>query len=53
MVLPEFIRVHPLPQCVDRLSQSVLEMGGRVDVVDGDAKKKLDKPGGIAAMLRY
>ena len=45
--------VHPLPQCVDRLGQSVLEMGGRVEVVDGDAKKKLDKPGGIAAMLRY
>jgi peptide chain release factor subunit 1 len=45
--------VHPLPQCVDRLSQSVIEMGGRVEVVDGDAKKKLDKPGGIAAMLRY
>ena len=46
-------KVHPLPQCVDRLSQSVLEMGGRVEVVDGDARKKLDKPGGIAAMLRY
>jgi len=45
--------VHPLPQCVDRLSQSVLEMGGRVEVVDGDARKKLEKPGGIAAMLRY
>jgi len=45
--------VHPLPQCVDRISQSVLEMGGRVEVVDGDARKKLDKPGGIAAMLRY
>ena len=45
--------VHPLPLCVDRLSQSVLEMGGRVEVVDGDAKKKLEKPGGIAAMLRY
>jgi len=45
--------VHPLPQCIDRLSQSVVEMGGRVEVVDGDAKKKLDKPGGIAAMLRY
>jgi len=28
-------------------------MGGRVEVVDGDARKKLDKPGGIAAMLRY
>jgi len=46
-------KVHPLPQCVDRLSQSVLEMGGRVEVVDGDARKKLEKPGGIAAMLRY
>jgi len=46
-------KVHPLPQCVDRLSQSVLEMGGRVEVVDGDAKKKLEKPGSIAAMLRY
>ncbi len=45
--------VHPLPQCIDRLSQSVVEMGGRVEVVDGEAKKKLDKPGGIAAMLRY
>jgi hypothetical protein len=45
--------VHPLPQCVDRISQSVLEMGGRIEVVDGDAKKKLEKPGGIAAMLRY
>jgi hypothetical protein len=46
-------KVHPLPQCVDRLSQSVIEMGGRVEVVDGDAKKNLDKPGGIAAVLRY
>ncbi len=45
--------VNPLPQSVDRVTQSVLEMGGRVEVVDDDAKKKLDKPGGIAAMLRY
>ncbi|MDH3813923.1 MAG: host attachment protein [Acidobacteriota bacterium] len=45
--------VHPLPQCIDRLSQSVVEMGGRVEVVDGDAKKKLEEPGSIAAMLRY
>ncbi|MEJ2582135.1 MAG: host attachment protein [Acidobacteriota bacterium] len=45
--------VHPLPHCVDRISQTVLEMGGRVEVVDGDAKKKLTKPGGIAALLRY
>jgi hypothetical protein len=45
--------VHPLAHCIDRLSQSVLEMGGKVEVVDGDAKKKLSGPGGIAAMLRY
>jgi stalled ribosome rescue protein Dom34 len=45
--------VHPLPQCVDRVTQSVIEMGGRVEVVDGEARKELDKPGGIAAMLRY
>jgi peptide subunit release factor 1 (eRF1) len=45
--------VHPLPQIVDRLSQSVLEFGGRVEVADGEAKTKLEKPGGIAAMLRY
>jgi hypothetical protein len=31
----------------------VLEFGGRVEVVDGEARKKLDTPGGIAAMLRY
>jgi len=45
--------VHPLPQPIDRVTQSVLEIGGRVEVVDGEAKKKLEKPGGIAAMLRY
>jgi stalled ribosome rescue protein Dom34 len=45
--------VHALPQCVDRVTQTVLEMGGKVEVVDGDAKKQLTKPGGIAAMLRY
>ncbi len=45
--------VHPLPHCIDRLSQSVLEMSGKVEVVDGDAKKALAEPGGIAAMLRY
>ncbi|MGD9254047.1 MAG: host attachment protein, partial [Holophagae bacterium] len=38
--------VHPLAHCIDRLSQSVLEMGGKVEVVDGDAKKKLSGPGG-------
>jgi peptide chain release factor subunit 1 len=45
--------VHPLPQCIDRISQSVLEAGGRVEVVDGEAKKMLEKPGSIAALMRY
>jgi peptide subunit release factor 1 (eRF1) len=45
--------VKPMPQPVDRLSQSVLEMGGRVEVVDGPAKTALAKQGGIAALLRY
>jgi peptide subunit release factor 1 (eRF1) len=45
--------VKPLSQPVDRLGQSVLEMGGRVEVVDGPAKTALTKQGGIAALLRY
>lgn len=39
--------------CVDRLSQSVLEMGGRVEVVDGLAARKLAGVGSIGAVLRY
>jgi hypothetical protein len=42
-----------MPQPVDRLTQSVLEMGGRVEVVDGPAKTTLSKKGEIAALLRY
>ncbi len=45
--------VKPMPQPVDRLSQSVLEMGGRVEVVDGPARTVLAKKGDIAALLRY
>jgi len=42
-----------LPHCVDRLSQSVMEMGGQVEVVDGPAAESLEKHGRIAALLRY
>ena len=45
--------VKPMSQPVDRLSQSVLEMGGRVEVVDGPARTALSKKGDIAALLRY
>jgi hypothetical protein len=45
--------VRPLPQCVDRLSQSVMEMGGQVEVVAGAAADKLEALGHIAALLRY
>jgi hypothetical protein len=45
--------VKPMPQPVDRLGQAVLEMAGRVEIVDGAAKTVLAKQGGIAALLRY
>jgi peptide chain release factor subunit 1 len=45
--------VKPMAQPVDRISQSVLEMGGRVEVVDGAARTALGKQGGVAALLRY
>jgi peptide subunit release factor 1 (eRF1) len=45
--------VQRRPQCVDRLSQSVMEMGGQVEVVDGPAKEALAANDGIAALLRY
>jgi peptide chain release factor subunit 1 len=46
-------KVVRLPQCVDRLTQSVMEMGGQVEVVDGPAKQALAANDGIAALLRY
>jgi peptide chain release factor subunit 1 len=45
--------VQRLPQCVDRLSQSVMEMGGQVEVVDGPAAEHLKPRDSIAALLRY
>ncbi|MCP4899029.1 MAG: hypothetical protein GY906_18825 [bacterium] len=45
--------VAPVLHCVDRLSQSVLDMGGRVEVVDGLASRKLAGVGSIGAVLRY
>lgn len=45
--------VKPLAQCVDRISQSVIEMGGQVEVVDGPAADSLKPHGSIAALLRY
>jgi hypothetical protein len=46
-------KVKPVAQCLDRLSQTVLEMAGQVEVVDGPAAKRLAKHGSIAALLRY
>lgn len=46
-------RVKPVAQTLDRLSQTVLEMGGQVEVVDGPAAKRLGKHDSIAALLRY
>ncbi len=45
--------VQPVSQCLDRLSQSVMEMGGQVEVVDGPAADKLKPQGSIAALLRF
>jgi peptide chain release factor subunit 1 len=45
--------VQRLPLCVDRLSQSVMEMGGQVEVVDGPAAEHLKPRDSIAALLRY
>jgi len=45
--------VQRLPQCVDRLSQSVMEMGGHVEVIDGPAAEHLKPRDSIAALLRY
>ena len=45
--------VQRLTQCVDRLTQSVMEMGGQVEVIDGPAAEHLKPQGSIAALLRY
>jgi peptide subunit release factor 1 (eRF1) len=45
--------VQRLTRFVDRLSQSVMEMGGQVEMVDGPAAEQLKSKGSIAALLRY
>jgi len=46
-------KVKPVAQTLDRLSQTVFEMAGQVEVVDGPAAKRLAQHGSIAALLRY
>lgn len=46
-------KVKPVAQCLDRLSQSVFDMAGKVEVVDGPAARRLAKHDSIAALLRY
>jgi peptide subunit release factor 1 (eRF1) len=45
--------VRTLPRCIDRITQRVLETGGRVDAVEGPAADALTGIGSIAALLRY
>jgi len=45
--------LEEVSQFVDRLSQAVLDMSGRVEMVDGPAAEMLRKVGAIAALLRY
>ena len=45
--------VPPVSHGLDRLGQSVMEMGGQVEVVDGPAADKLKSQGSIAALLRF
>jgi hypothetical protein len=45
--------LQPVPGFIDRLSQGVMEMGGKVEVVNGEAAEKLSEVGSIAALLRY
>ena len=45
--------LSPVAGLVDRMSQAVLEAGGKVEVVDGAAASTLSEHGSIAAMLRY
>ena len=46
-------KVERVAQCLDRLSQSVFDMAGKIGVVDGPAAKRLAKHDSIAALLRY
>ncbi len=46
-------RLVPEEKLVDRLNQAVLELGGRVEVLDGRAAEQLNGLGSVAALLRY
>jgi len=46
-------KIKRVAQCLDRLSQSVFDMAGQVEVVDGPAAKRLARHDSIAALLRY
>lgn len=45
--------LHPEPHFIDRLTQSVIDLAGRVEMVDGPAAEDLRPIGGVAALLRY
>jgi len=45
--------LHDEPHFVDRLTQSVIALAGRVEIVDGPAADELRSAGSIAALLRY
>ena len=45
--------VEVMPQCLDAVGQRVLDIGGRVEVVDGEGAARLAELGSIAALLRY
>ena len=46
-------RLHPRTDLIARLEHAVLEQGGRVEEVKGDAAAALSAHGGIAARVRY
>ncbi len=45
--------LHTESHFVDRLTQSVIDLAGRVEIVDGPAAEALESVGSIAALLRY
>ncbi len=45
--------VRAVRHLVDRLAQTVLDQAGQVEMVAGEAARRLEEVGGIAALLRY
>ncbi len=45
--------LEPLQDLVDRLAQQVLDSGGKVEMVAGEASERLAALGGMAALVRY